>query len=355
MRFIDQLFWMLILFVVAGCVSTTIRLPASFKPKYKTKIVNSLKNAAYNGVLFQVNDSVFRDVPVRQVDRCRKAEAPTWSQSFMELMDLMDRNPQYYGKFHMVDFRGGDQARAEISKDINGLTSLNITYSKRETREKVTSQTTLPCLESTSDYLDKDLVSTVIEWPKSSEILAVLKSAPEKTKVEHFQFNTEFLMFLAERQTVLKINPEVAFERNFKGEYFLGAWLEKMAQELQTSNGTDTDFINYWLKEISTHSKQAEQIQFLGLHPESTLSHGVQVDSSEKFARKPSSFQEPTYMYMSYHQKDGEYVSTSLKDLNKCMQNLMVVYRNPLTGVNLDFEANSFLFPGYSCTPAPLK
>lgn len=351
MRFSAQIFGVVLACIIAGCVSSTIRLPASFKPKYNSKIVTSLKSAAINGVLFQINDSVFRDVPAHQVDRCRKAEAPTWSEQFLALLEILDKHPQYYGKFHIVDFKRGDRAKAEISKDIDGLSYLNLTYAKRETREKVGAATLIPCSEGSAEYLGKDLVTTLIDWPNSEEVKLVLRQASTKAKIERFQFNTDFLIFLAERQTILKINPEVAFERTFQGEYFLGAWLEKMAQDLKIK-GTEYDYVNYWLKEISTHSKQARSIQFFGLHPESTLSHGLQVDTNGKFARKLNSFQEPSYLFMSYRQNDGEYVYNNLNDLNLCLQGLLGIYRNPLRmGTTLDSDENSFLAPGYSCKP----
>lgn len=353
MRLLTQTFAFIsgcfILGCVFGCVSTTMRLPASFKPKYNDKIVNSLKSAALNGVLFQVSDSVFRDIPVHQVDACRKADAPNWTSNFLGLLELMDKNPQHYDKFHIVDFKRGDKAKAEISKDIDGLSYLNITYAKRETREKVTPGTELPCSEGRAEFLGKDLVNTFFDWPSNEEISSVLNKAPVKVKILRFQFNTEFLVFLAERQTILKITPEVAFERSYQGEYFLGNWLDKMAQELRQKD-IDISYVNYWLKEVSSHSKQANNIQFFGLHPENPLSYGVQVDSVGKFARKLNNYQEPTYLFMSYREHKGEYVYNDLKDLNQCLQELLGIYRNSLSmSTVLESDENSFLFPGYSC------
>ncbi|MGZ3804115.1 MAG: hypothetical protein ACXVB4_07900 [Pseudobdellovibrionaceae bacterium] len=334
---------------VVSCVSTTTRVPASFKPKYDNQIVNSLKSAALNGVLFQVNESVFRDVSVQQIDNCRKTQDPNWTSNFLSLLDLMNKNPQYYGKFHVVDFKRGDKAKVEISQDIDGLSYLNIAYAKREIREKVTSTTQLPCSEGSADFLGKDLVTTLIDWPNSEAIDSVLKQAPVKTKIKRFKFNTEFLVFLAEHQTILKINPEVAFERSYEGDYFLENWLEKMAQELHQKN-VEIDYINYWIKEISTRSKQANSIQFFGLHPESTLTYGVQVDTVGKFSRKLNNYQEPTYLFMSYRQHNGEYTYNTLADLNQCLQGLMKIYSNPLSmGASFEFDSESFLAPGYSC------
>lgn len=349
MRGFAQILIFVITCFVLGCVSSAIRLPASFKPKYNSKIVNSLKSAALNGVLFQVSDSVFRDVEARQVERCRKGEAPSWSLNFLSLLEILDKNPQYYLKFHMVEFKRGDLAKAEISKDIDGLSSLNITYAKRETREKVSSAIQFPCSDGGAEALGQELVTTHIDWPNSEEINLVIKQAPTRAKIDRFQFNTEFLVFLAERQTILKINPEVPFERSFKGEYFLGRWLEQMAQEIRAPSA-QFDYINYWLKEISSRSKQASQIEFFGIYPESSLSYGVQVDTVGKFARKLNDYQEPTYLFMSYRERNGEYVFNKLKDLNTCLQKLMGMYRSPLSlGTTLDLDETSFLAPGYSC------
>lgn len=349
MRYWQQILGVVSVCFIAGCVSSAIRLPASFKPNYNNQIVNSLKSAAMNGVLFQVSDSVFRDLPVRQVDRCRKAEAPNWGEQVTALFAILDKNPHYYNKFHIVDFKRGDHAKAEISRDIDGLSYLNITYAKRETREKVEPTTILPCAERTTEYLGKEVVVTSIDWPGSADLNSLLKHAPTKREIERFKFKTEFLVYLAERQAMLKINPEVAFERNYQGQYFLTLWLEKMSQELQEKD-LDLGHLNYWLKEISTRSKQAANIQFFGLYPQSTVSYGVQVDTVGKFSRNLYGYQEPTYLFMSYRQETGDYVFNSLKELNQCLQNLTGLYRNPLSlGTAMESDGNSFLAPGYSC------
>ncbi len=349
MRFFAQILGVISIYFALGCASTAMRLPASFKPKYNSKIVNSLKSAAVNGVLFEVNESVFKDVPVRQVDRCRKVEAPNWNLVFLNVLEVIDKNPEYYEKFHIVNFKRGDRAKAEITKDIDGLSYLNITYVKREIHDKITPETSLPCLESSSEFLGKNLVTTFIDWPPGEEIDLVLRQASIKAKIDRFQFNTEFLVFLADRQTILKLNPEVAFERNYQGGYLLESWLEKMAQELHQKD-IDIEYVNYWLKEISTHSKQANSIQFFGLHSESSLSYGVQVDSVGKFSRKLNNYQEPTYLFMSYRQHNGDYIYSDLKDLNQCLRGLMGIYHNPLSmGTTLESDDDSFLSPGYSC------
>lgn len=332
--------------LLSACVSNTLRLPASFQPKYDSKIVTSLKTAAVSGVLFQVSDSVFRDVPVRQVELCRTTEAPTWSTTFVNFLELMDRNPQYYNKFYIVDFKRGDKPRAEINKDIDGLASLSIVYSKRENREKITAMTNLPCAETVAPYLGKELITTSIDWPSIEQINAALKAAPNKLKIDRFQFNTDFLVYLAERQTILKINPEVAFERTYQGEYFLNSWLEKMADDIREPDQKHA-YINYWLREISSRSNQAKSIQFFGLHAENQVSYGVQVDSVGKFNRKINGYQEPTYLFMSYREKNGEYIYSRLKDLDQCMQTLVGNYRS--ISMTYDYDSDSFLAPGFSC------
>ena len=358
MRFIAQIIGVVSTCFVVGCVSSTIRLPASFKPKYNTKIVTSLRNAAVNGVLFQVSDSVFRDVPARQVDRCRKAEEPGWSAQLLSMLEVLDTKPQYYNKFHIIDIKRGDKPRVEIVKDIYDATYLTITYTKRETREKVGPGTVVPCMESNFDYQGKDLVTTNIDWPNIEEFKLVLNQAPVKQKLANYEFNTDFLVYLAERQTVLKMSPEVPFAKRMTGEPFLKYWLDTMAQELpaqptvgqKEQPAEELEFINYWLKEIATHSKQANMIQFFGLHQETGLSYGVQVDTVGKFSRKLANYQEPTYLFVSFGERKGEPTFSHLKDLNKCLQTLLGIYGNPLAmSSTLESDENSFLAPGYSC------
>jgi hypothetical protein len=336
-------------FFGVGCASTATRLPASFKPKYDSKIVRSLTTAAINHVLFQVDDGAFRDVPSRQIDQCKTREAPTWSQTLLDFLALMDRHPELYNKFSMVEFRRGDRPSIELTKDIDGLSTLTLFYGKSETFEKITDATQMPCAETAAEYLGRDLVVTSIRWPTESEIKDKLSQAPDRAEVGRFNFNPEFLVYLAERQAILKIKPEVAFERNYRGEFFLTSWLENMATEIKNPK-IEKDYINYWFKEIADHSTQAKSIQFFGLRPEGNPSVGVQVDTAGKLARKMNGYQEATYMFMSYRPQSESYVYGSLEDLNKCLQSLTGVYRNPLSlGSSLDREPASFLAPDYSC------
>ncbi|MBS1969404.1 MAG: hypothetical protein JSU04_03820 [Bdellovibrionales bacterium] len=350
MRFIAQVLGVVSICFAAGCVSSNIRLPASFKPKYNNSTVELLKAAAKNGIVFQVSDTVFRDVPARQVDRCRKADAPTWSAMLTDLLTMLKEKDKeaYYNKFHIVDIKRGDKARAEISEDLSHVTYLTITYAKRETREKMTSTTTVPCYDSGTDYEGKDLITTNIDWPNIEEMKLALKQAPNKKDVPSFQFNTDFLTFLAERQAILKIGPEVPYAKSKDAEPYLKLWLEKMATEIKEPN--NIEYISYWLKEINTHSRQASSIQFFGLYREGDAAHGVQVDTVGKYSRKLNSYQEPTYMFMSYGEVGGDTVTDDLKDLNACLRTLTGIYSNPLAmGTQLEADGDSFLSPGYSC------
>lgn len=350
MRFFAQILGVVTICFVAGCVSSSVRLPASFKPKYNNTTVDLLKLAAKNGIVFQISDSVFRDVPARQVDRCRKAEPSTLTPKLIELLTLLKEKEKdgVYNKFHIVDIKRGDKARAEISEDLSHVAYLTITYAKRETREKVTGATEIPCYDNSTDFTGKDLVSTNIDWPNIEELKLVLKQAPPKKDVPSFKFNTEFLNFLAERQAILKIGPEVPYAKNKDAELFLKIWLDKVAQEVREP--TSVEYIAYWLKEISTHSRQAGVIQFFGLYREAGAAHGVQVDTVGKFSRKLNGFQEPTYMFMSYGESGGDIIIDDLKELNHCLQNLTGIYGNSLAmGTTLESDGDSFLSPGYSC------
>lgn len=334
----------------AGCATSAARLPASFKSEYNKKIVASLSTAAANHVLFNIDDAVFRVVSARQIDQCRTRELPTWSSSFLEFLALMDKKPEYYDKFNMVEFkRGGNDPSVEINKDIDGLSSLIISFGVREKFEKVTAKTKMPCSESPNDYLDKEIATISVAWPSTAEISEVLLHAPAKLDMERFQFNTDFLIFLAERQAILKINPEVAFERNYDGQYFLANWLSDMSKQLKDPT-LSNDYIRYWFGEISTRSAQAKNIQFFGLHADSNASVGVKVDTAGKLQRKINNYQEPSYLFMSYRQQNGGYIFGTLKDLNACLQGLTGIYRNPLSMKSaLERDPASFLGDGHSC------
>jgi hypothetical protein len=268
----------------------------------------------------------------------------------LAFLSAMDRQPELYDKFNMVEFKRADHPGVELNRDIDGLTTLSINYGKIESFEKITASTKMPCSEAASEYADKDLVITRIEWPTTADIVATLDKAPARKQVERFQFNTEFLVFLAQRQASLRLNPEVAFERSYNGDYFLTTWLEQMAKEIKSPQ-SEQDYVNYWLKEISSHSSQARSIQFFGIGPDSAASVGVKVDTAGKLQRKLNNYQEPSYLFMSYKQQNGNYISGTLKDLNHCLQSLTGIYRNPLSmGTALEREPASFLAPGHSCS-----
>ena len=125
--------------------------------------------------------------------------------------------------------------------------------------------------------------------------------------------------------------------------------LNKLAQE---TKDPFHKYINYWFREISEKSAQAQLIQMFAVIPDKEPKSGVKVESDGEQARKVLGQSDLTYMYTSYWAEENRVNTVTLKELDQCLQ----TFATDMSGVKLrkpaSTERESFLRPGYSCGPA---
>lgn len=337
-----------------SCSSSRVRVPASNNENvYNPARIKSLKMAADNGVLFIINDHVFRDLDREEVDtKCRRQSDPDWSEKLFSYLEVLDQHPAFYKKIHVIELRRGDVAKIDIQKDLDNLTYLAITYARSSKSEKITTSTELPCDAAPGEYRDRELTTVKLTWPEKNLIASLLSSLPERPTVERFNFDRQFLGFLAERNTILKFTQELGFEKTPDGRYALPEVLNRLGQELSKPQpeAPATANINYWMNEIARKSTQASSIQLFGIVKDIELSSGVRVETEGEFARKVLGYLDPTYIYLSYKIESGNYYTASIKDLETCLSSLTDVMSGSFNSRKpASEERNSFLRPGFSC------
>lgn len=336
-----------------SCSTVGLRLPAAISKKsYNPERVAKLKKAADNGVLFVINDHVFRDVEKIEVDlKCRKTEEPDWSDRLFDYLEVFSSKPNLYRKFHVIELRKNDKPGFAIQKDLDGLSYLSIQYRKFEVTEKVSSSSELPCDGLLSEYIDKTLTRVVIEWPKPSDLTNFLISENDRPVVERFNFDTRFINFLAERGAILKFSQELGFDKTADGKYVLLESLARLSDEVvQLEKSKSIEHINHWMNEISQKSIQGTGVQLFQITRDNELSHGIKVDSEGEFARRMLGQYDPTYLFLSYKTESGAIILPSLKQVNKCLAELTDTMglgfsnRRPASE-----DRASFLRPGFQC------
>lgn len=332
--------------LLISCSSSPTREVAS-TPELNPERVRYLKQAAEAGVLFMVSDAAFRDLPTKQVGACKKSEEAPWADQLLNLLEALDQNAKLYSKIHLIEIRRGDNSNASIEKDGDGLARLVISYSKRTSFEKINSLTELPCDAPSASMNNKNLEITRFEWPSKELIIGTLANADDRTNIDKFNFDRKFLVFLAERLTLLRVSQDQVYEKTMTGEFALTYLLNKLGAEV---SGGQYSHIDFWMKEIGIRSKQASNVEFFSFVKDFKLSYGVRVDSAGKFARRINNYSDPTYLYLSFKSESGSYVMPSLQDLNTCLEGLTNLYRSPDFASTLDTDKDSYLYPGYHCT-----
>lgn len=337
-----------------ACSHTEIRMPAAAEaPTYNPQRVKLLKTAAENGILFQIPDSAIRDVPVRQLgERCRRAGESQWAENLYGILDIIDRNPAYSNKIHVIEFKRGDQPKVEISKDLDGATYLTVMYSKIETREKANTLEDIPCAESDMSLLGKDVTVTSFVWPTRERISSFLGDLQDRPSTDRFNFDRQFITWLASQMTIFRLSPEIAFEKTPAGQPLLAYAMSQFSNQM--ANGKRYPELEFWMREISLRSTQGKMAKFFGLRRDTSLAHGLQVDTLGEFVRSLNGFSDPSYPYVSYKLENGEYQMAGLDQLNQCLGGLTSIYRSPVASMtNYNREPASFMSPGHQCRQDP--
>lgn len=349
----SKFIFLLTVLIVTGCQHSPLRLPSSFsKPVYDAKRVQLLKVAAEHGVFFLIPETVIRDLPVRSAgDKCRKTEEGQWIENVYSTLAVLKQNPALADKIHMIEFKRGDRAQAEVSRDLDGVATLILYYSRIETRDKIRFISDIPC-SGDLEQIGKDLSVTKFEWPTRGAISMLLHAQPERASVERMNIDKRFPIWLAEHMTLFRITPELTFEKTPQGESLLPVALTTLANELPANQ----DQLEYWLSEISKRSKIGGSVKFFGLKKDLLGSTGLQVDTAGKFVRKMNGYSDPTYPYVSYKVDNGAYVFAGLAELRNCLGELSDTYRSPLSLLTaFDSDPESFMAPGYHCQAGEKK
>lgn len=335
--------------LVAACTSSPTREPQAVKPEYNPVRVALLKTAAQHGLLFQISDAVIRDVPLKDAgEKCRRTSEGPWVEKVYSTLEVLDREPALLEKIHVVEFRRGDAPKAEISKDLDGATTLLISYSKSETRERINTLSDIPCSDGDMSLIGKEMTVTDFKWPVPAEITSVLYGLPDRPQVDRFDFDRRFPAWLADRMAMFRLTPEIAFEKTPTGQPLLVTALARLSEEVTTNPNQKA--LEFWMKEISSRSHLGASVKFFGLTRDLQMSTGLHVDSVGKFARKMNGLSDPTYPYVSYKLESGSYITGSLGQLGSCLNEFMSTYRSPMSSMNMyDMDPDSFLFPGHSC------
>lgn len=333
----------------AGCLSTPVRLPQSASQVYKNSDVQQgLQLAAQNNILFYIPDGTVREVEKSVVDaKCRQIEDPFWADKLTEYLSEFKKRPELLSRFHILEIKRGDTTSAQIQKDLDGAVTLSIQFVKIESRGKIGYTTNLPCKSSIAEYLGRELIKTDYDFPASEDVALVLQKLGEKPDVQRLQFSNSFLSYLAERGVIFKFNHEMSFEKTNSGKYVMAEILNAFAKE---TNDPFHKHINYWFKQISEKSAQAQLIQMFAVVADKDPNSGVRVESDGEQARRVLGQSDLTYVYTSYWTEDNAVNVVSLKELDECLQ----TFTTDMSGVRLRkpaaTERDSFLRPGYMCS-----
>lgn len=327
-----------------------MRMPQNVNQVYhNSEVQQALLMAAQNNIMFSIPDSTIREVEKTEVDlKCRKIEEPFWAQRLTVYLNELQKRPELLTRFNVLEIKRGDTSKVEIQKDItDGAVTVVIEFAKIESRGKVTYQTNLPCNGSIAEYVGRDLVKTDFDFPQSSKLSEALMKLTERPVVPRFQFQNGFLSYLAERGVIFKFSHELSFEKSNDKKFVMADVLNRFSEEVKDPFHK---YINYWFKEISQKSTQAQLIQMFAILPDKEKKAGVWVESEGERARRVLGESDLTYIYTSYSTDENQVKIASLKELDQCLQTFSsdmggIKFRKPAST-----DKDSFLRPGYSCS-----
>lgn len=327
--------------VLFGCQSATnSRQPNSAKFEFDSTKVQLLNWAAQNRILFQLPETTFSDVSVIQVqESCKTLKEPAWSQTVFSTLESLKKNVALQNKIHVIEIKRGETPKAEITKDLDGITYLILSYSMSEKKSIITNISQTPCESKTGQYLGEEVTQISFELPTNLMVTKVLKVLPARTNPDRWNFNNEFLKYLASKMTLLKFSAELGFEKAADGQFFLVQFLNDQAAAIRKNHFTAFD---YWLSEITQRSHTGSYLKIMALVQDKQLSYGMSTAQNTRGLAFP---------YLSYKSQEGKYTYTSMNQLNHCLEELSSRYKRGLASIRSDFstQADSFLYPGHIC------
>jgi hypothetical protein len=337
-----------VLFALNACVTNYIRLPNSVSQVYtNSDIQQALLLAAQNNILIHIPEATTREFEKSEIDQnCRQIKEPLWSEKLSVYLNEFRKRTELLSRIHVIEIKRGDKAAAVIQRDLDGAVTLSIQFVKLENYGKVVFQTKLPCKASLAEYLGRDLVKTDYDFPEIDKLVLAVQQLPEKREIPRFQFNNDFLVYLAERGAVFKFTHEMSFEKTSQGKFIMADILNKLAAE---TKAPFHQHINYWIQQINEKSKQAQLIQMFGLVQDRQLKAGVKVDTRGELSQKMHCDSDLTYLYLTYNVENEMVNYVNLSQLEQCLQGFTkdmggFKFRKPAAT-----DRESYLKPGYTC------
>jgi hypothetical protein len=342
----SSLLFLFVLTLLPACSTGILRLPASIRAHYDPGKVRLLKEAAKHGVLFQFDDEVLKDVPGIQVsDNCRSTDDDAWGEQFFDILKIFDRNPNLYKKIHVIYLKKDDKPGFETNNEKDQVKwqqgrYLTISYQKITSQETLDPKIHTQC-ESQGLPNEKVTVTKTV-WPSGDDIKAYLEKQNDKPKISRFEFDTGFMVYLANNMTIVRLNSAWAWEKSLKGVEVLPEVMNRLSDQVKT-NGYD--YVRYWLEQIDQNSRLGKQLKFFSVLQDQKLARGIGLDgTSARVLATVNQQSASTYLYVSYRSRGGEYEYSTMDQLNDCLKRF-----DPSTSSYYWKAPERYLHPGYSC------
>jgi hypothetical protein len=334
-----KLLFLFSFFIISGCQSFLLRLPASMTLNYDPERSRLLSEAAQNGIMYQFDDEYLRDIPNVQIsDTCNYPEPSEWGNQFFSIMRIFERNTEFYKKIHIIQFKRGDKPSADITRELDGTAYLVLTYQKVQHRENISDDWRRKC-DTYGDTRDQVTINQM-QWPETSRIENLLAGLPNKPTVARFEFDKDFLTYLAQRTTILRISPALAAEKSFPSmKPILPDVMNQLGQQAKSGR---YKYIDYYLQEIDHNSKLGGQIKFFSIIQDQGLERGIGLDGLTRTTASALGQQlTSTYMFISYRSRGNEYEFSTLHELDQCLKTSSISEKSS--------KPERFLAPGFSC------
>jgi hypothetical protein len=280
--------------------------------------------AAQNNVLFHIPQDTLFESEKNEIDsRCKETQKPFWTEKLSVYLNMMQSNPEWFTRFHVIEIKKGDTSKVVLEKDLDGATILSIQYGKVESRGTVNLKTNLPCTTGRlAEYLGKEIIKTQFEFPAVSEVRKILNAASTRTTIKRFDFSNDFISYLAERGFILKFNHEISFEKNTANKFVLVELLNKLSRDLVKKK--DHKHVNLWMKILNEARKSDEIIQMFSLENQKQLKSGLKFTINESHSESENY----PYLYMSYHVENEMIRTSDMTDLNECLAQIPIQKTN---------------------------
>ncbi len=327
--------------ILSGCAAGFLRMPASLGSNYNNEQVRLLTGAAHEGILFQFDDEFLKDIPTAQIsDTCNFPDVKDWGDQFYSVLKTFEREPDFFKKIHIIQFKRGDKPGVDITHELDGTAYLVLTYQKVQKREAMTDDWRRKC-DGFSPAREQ-VTLTQMEWPTNDALQKSLSRLPNKPEVSRFAFDRSFLVYLAQRKTILRITPSLTAEKSFPS---MAPILPQIMNQLaQQSLAGRYKYMDYYLQEIDEKSQLGAQIKFFSVLQDQHLDCGISLDGvNRSIASSLAQQLTSTYLFISYRSRGGEYEHSTLQDLDQCLKSF-----NPVSS-EISYRSERFLHPGYSC------